>query len=137
MPQLIKHIDAIARREQRDALFCIFFEEYGGKPVLCDWQENKSRKVIIEWLDANGYIWSKCGGTADVNVMQSYVGSIYIDTPFDRNDPAYRNLETFLANPDGTMRFAEMMFCVLPLSNAMENADHDEPGFWKRWAENF
>jgi hypothetical protein len=137
MPRLIEHIDAIARREKRDALFIIFFEEYGGKTVACDWQENKSRKLIIEWLDANGYAWSPCGEKANVSVMRSYCGSIYIDTPFEKNDPAYRVLETFLENPDGTMRFPEMLFCVLPLESAMENAHHDEPGFWDRWAENF
>jgi hypothetical protein len=137
MPQQIEHIDAIARRKQRDALYILFFEEYGGKQVLCDWRENKSRKLIIEWLDANGYSWSLCGGKANVNVMRSYRGSIYIDTPFDKNDPAYRVLETFLENADGTMRFPEMTFCVITLDNAMENAHHDEPGFWENWADNF
>lgn len=137
MPQLIEHIDAIARRKQRDALYILFFEEDGGKQVLCDWRENKSRKLIIEWLDANGYSWSPCGGKANVNVMRSYRGSIYIDTPFDKDDPTYRVLETFLENADGTMRFPEMTFCVITLDNAMENAHHDEPGFWENWAENF
>lgn len=136
MPRLIKHIDAIARREQRDVLYTLYFEEYGGKQVLCDWQENKSRIRIIEWLDANGYAWSQCGEMANVNVMRGYRGTIYIDTPFDKKDPSYRALETFFENPDGTMRFPEMMFCVLPLEVAMENAHHDEPGFWERWAEN-
>jgi hypothetical protein len=35
------------------------------------------------------------------------------------------------------MKFEGAKFCYLPLAVAMENAHHDEPGFWDRWAENF
>ena len=31
----------------------------------------------------------------------------------------------------------EVTFFYCPLDKAMENAAHDEPGFWQRWAENF
>lgn len=35
------------------------------------------------------------------------------------------------------MRFPEVIFAYLPLETAMENSEHDELGFWDRWAENF
>jgi len=35
------------------------------------------------------------------------------------------------------MRHAGVRFYVMPLDYAMENAAHDEPGFWERWAEDF
>ena len=39
--------------------------------------------------------------------------------------------------PDETMRHPGVRFFVMPLDHAMQNAEHDEPGYWKRWAESF
>jgi len=46
-------------------------------------------------------------------------------------------VQAFLEYPDGTMRFDDVKFYVVPLQDPMKNAHHDEPGFWERWAENF
>ena len=35
------------------------------------------------------------------------------------------------------MRYPEVFFIYCSLDKATENAAHDEPGFWGRWAENF
>ena len=69
--------------------------------------------------------------------MWSYRGSIYVDVPFDTTDSTYQLLQTYLENPDGTMRHPTVTFEYYPLEMAMKNAHHDEPGFWERWAENF
>jgi hypothetical protein len=137
MPMLIEHIDAIARRKQRAALFVIFFEDGDGREPAYDWMDNPSRQRIIEWLAEQGYSWQQCGEMANVHIMRSYRGSIYIDIPFDTSNADYRALESFLEYPDGTMRLPDMRFCVIEHEYAMENAHHDEPGFWERWADGF
>jgi hypothetical protein len=43
----------------------------------------------------------------------------------------------YLEYPDGTMRFKNVCFYALSLEIAMQNAHHDAPGFWEKWAENF
>jgi hypothetical protein len=137
MPKLIEHIDAIARREQRDALYIVFFEEQRGTLVECDWRNNETRKSIIEWLDVTGFKWAECGEIANENIMRGYRGSIYIDTRFDKADPLYQKRETYLEHRDGSMRFPKMLFRAIALEVAMKNAHHDELDFWERWTESF
>jgi hypothetical protein len=69
--------------------------------------------------------------------MCGYHGQIYLDVPFDDNDPLYVLVRDYLENPNGTRRFETVGFWYLPLEKAMENAHHDEPGFWEKWAEDF
>ena len=64
-------------------------------------------------------------------------GDIYIDVPFDTDNPVFQKLSSYLETPDGVMKIDGVVFCYLPLDVAMENAHHDEPGFWEHWAENF
>jgi len=130
---LIAHIDAIARQKQRDVLYVVFCPEQDGSA----WQRLPVRQQIIEWLTAHGIGWQPCGPIADERVMVGYRGQLYIDLPNDKALPAYQALEAFLENPDGSMRLPQAVFYCLPLDRAMENAAHDEPGFWDRWAEKF
>lgn len=134
MPQVIRHIDAIAREKKRDVLFVIFHENLGDD---IDWEELPIRKTIIDWLDKHGMQWECCGHYASENMMCSYRGQIYIDVSFDESNPEYQKLRDFLEHPDGTMRYAGMKFCYDTLDHAMENLHHDAPGFWENWAENF
>jgi len=151
MPQMIEHIDAISRKLQCDVLYVEFDpvapaqkavgeqepgDEWCGSPPL-DWQKLPIRQQVIAWLVAHGIKWKPCGSMADVNVMESYRGQIYVDLPFDKSLPAFQALEAFLELPDGTARFPDATFYCCPLELAMENAAHDEPGFWERWAEGF
>lgn len=143
MPQLIEHIDAIARQKQRDVLFLQFSDpvdqqgEDDGRLVCADWKSSAGRLAVIRWLDDNRIAWHPCGDVADVNYMRSYAGHIYIDVPFDETDPVYQKLRAYLENPDGSMRRPGVLFFALQLHIAMKNAHHDEPGFWERWAESF
>ena len=128
MPKLLRHIDAIARHERRGVLFVTFGNDPMNMPFppsIPDWRSMPIRQQIIAWLDANHYSWEDCGEIASVNSMMPYLGTIYIKVPYD------------LENPDGTMRFDSVFFNYLPLTVAMKNAKHDEPGFWEKWAENF
>lgn len=141
MPMLIEHIDAIARQKGRDVLFLDFPVETGDDPFEAfevDWENIPIRQQVIAWLDQNQIGWSHCGHFADENMMGGgYFGRIYIDVPFDTNDPIYQKLSDYLETPEGKMKLAGVKFCYLPLEKAMENAHHDEPGFWEHWAENF
>ena len=138
MPQLIEHIDAIARQLGRDVLYLTFFEDRDGTRVDEHWEDNPSRREVVSWLDANGYAWRPCGEMAsDGWITMGYRVSIYLDTPFDRDDPVYQKLAQYLENPDGMLRLPKMRFWALTLGVAMKNAHHDAPGYWEKWAENF
>ncbi len=141
MPQLIEHIDAIARAKQRDVLFLQFTDpmdqeiELGRQPAGSDWATVASRLAVIDWLRQNQIGWSPCGEVADTNSMRSYAGQIVIDVPFNEASPFYQRVLGYLENPDGSSRIPGVWLCALKLDAAMNNAHHDEPGFWERWAE--
>lgn len=151
MPQMIEHIDAISRQLQRDVLYIGFHAVQQAPKAnsenesdddlyrsdLFDWQKLPTRQQVIAWLEAHGINWKPCGPIANVNVMESYRGQIYVDLPFDQSLPAFQALEAFLEFPDGITRFSDAAFYYCPLELAMENAAHDQPGFWDRWAETF
>jgi len=134
MPQLIEYIDAIARQKRRAVLY-VTFRENGEMPR--DFRHFPPRVALIAWLDQQGIAWQECGPFADPAVLPGYRGQLYLDVPMDQNDPRYRLLCQHLEHPDGSMRIECVRFCYLPLNDAMENAHHDEPGFWDRWADKF
>lgn len=135
MPQLIEHIDAIARKLQRDVLYLEFMK--AQRPRRADYRGLDSRLRIVQWLDSEGIRWRECGQVASGTVVRSYSGEIFIDVPFDETDSQYRTVQAFLEYPDGAMRFDDVRFYVVTLQDAMKNVHHDEPGFWDRWADNF
>lgn len=145
MPMLIEHIDAIARQKQRDVLYVAFHRPtpatLDGEKILghsrLEWETLPRRQQIIDWLDAQGIGWARCGHFADMGRMMGYRGQLYIDVPYDRSLPAFQAVEALLEFSDGRMRFPDATFCYCPLDKAMTNAAHDEPGFWERWADNF
>ena len=145
MPMQIDHIDAIARQKQRGVLYVEFppsaSEDQAGRDLSYEntqaWKTLPIRKQIIDWLDAKGIEWELCGHFAHVQLMTGYKGQIYIDVPYDPSLPAYRALAAFLENPDGTIRYPEVVFGYCPLETAMKNVAHDEPGFWDKWADDF
>ncbi len=135
MPQLLEHIDAIARKLKRDVLYLEFLK--AQRPHRADYRSLDSRLHIVQWLDGEGIEWRECGQLASETVMRSYAGEIFINVPFDESDDQYRKVQAFLEYPDGTMRCEDVGFYVVTLQVAMKNAHHDEPGFWDRWADNF
>ena len=148
MPLLIDHIDAIARKKQRDVLFVEFFNVNEGDATAddddpfdrrfnVDWEAHPGRAEVIAWLDEHHIGWQQCGKVACLHMMIPYLGDLYIDLPYEQSLAEYRALEAFLENLDGTMRLPGVRFCYQPLARAMKNAHHDEPGFWEKWAEGF
>lgn len=142
MPLLIEHIDAIARQKQRDVLYVAFrssqpVDDDWDSDADYDWKSDPVRQSVCEWLTEHQIAWQYCAEIADENYMGPYRGSIYLDVPFDEDDALYQQVRNYLENPDGSMRFPTATFYYLPLEKAMENAHHDEPGFWEKWAEDF
>ncbi len=141
MPMIIEHIDAIARKKQRDVLYVTF---HSKKPddeeswdEQHDWENDPMRETVCHWLTEHQIDWKPCAYVADENCIAPYHGQIYLDVPYDDHDPRYVQVRDYLENQDGTMRFETVSFWYLPLEKAMENAHHDEPGFWEQWAKDF
>lgn len=143
MPMLLEHIDAIARKKQRAVLYLTFHPKKSKKGSSMsvfssfNWKNDQRRNQVCEWLTAHHIAWQPCGHIASENSMLPYIGQIYLDVPFDENDPQYVLVRDYLEFPDGRLRFKTVGFWYLTLEKAMENAHHDEPGFWEKWAENF
>ncbi len=135
MPQLIEHVDAIARRLGRDVLFVEFGQPDPGSASVA-YQDDPSRHALLAWLDANAIAWAPAGAIASETRLDSYRGQIYIGLPYEESDPRYCQLRDHLENPDGTMRDSHVTFYVISLQLANMNVHHDEPGFWERWGEN-
>jgi hypothetical protein len=136
VPLEIDHVDAIARREQRDVLFIEFHPKERHELRAYEYLADGARSALIAWLDQQGYAWVPCGGFADVRVMWPYAGQIALEQPYDQST-RYGALRERLELPDGQMRDPGVRFCVMPLTYALRNAEHDEPGYWERWAEQF
>lgn len=132
MPQIIQHIDAIARQKQRDVLLIEFHD--GSPKSMLDYASSPVRNFILDWFDANDIPYCECGDFADENQPDRYRGQIYIDVPYDEADPAFQKVRAFLAAPENDNRFKGAGFCFLPLARAIKNAHHDAPGFWERAA---
>lgn len=145
MPQLIDHIDQIARKKQRTVLFLEFHPESmfniingDDEAESYDYENDKVRDEIIENLARLNIQWTPCAHMASTGWMCSYLGQIYLDVPYDENLAEFKKLQEYLEYPDGSMRFSTVRFCYLPLEMAMKNAHHDEPGFWEKyWDEYF
>lgn len=133
MPELIEHIDAIARKQQRDVLSIRFYTREAIRDY--HFRRDPERQRVTDWLDENGIAWQPCGPVANENAMQAYRGDIYVDVPFDSSNAQFQKLQAYLENPDGTMRHLSVTFEYYPLALAMKNVHHDEPGFWDRWAD--
>lgn len=130
----IEHIDKIARELQRGVLFIAFsrdlFRSY-------EYKNNKERNDLIQWLNDREIAYTRCASIASERTMESYRGQLYIDLPFDVNNEKFQELDEHLCNADNTPKIPGVLFYYLSLDAAMENAHHDEPGFWDKWAETF
>ena len=139
MPQLIEHIDAICRAKQRGVLYIQFYpvDHYSFRvdsKRKYNWQTDKRRQKLLDWLDANGIYWTMCGPFAQQGGVfwLGYIGDIYVDVPFDEADPQYCLLRDHLEKPDGSMRNENVRLYYVPLDQAMKYVHHDEQGFWER-----
>lgn len=124
MPILIKSIDQIARQKQRDVLF-IRFDTHFIEDF--DYKKWTFRQNLIHWLMAENIPFEECADIAkDEEDMNAYLGQLYIDIPYQPQDPIYQKLANHLENSEGKMKIDGVLFCLLPLHIAMKNAHHDD-----------
>ena len=146
---VIEHIDYIGRQKQRDVLFLRFHDDkfvvfLDDTRSLFDDNDYNSpthpRTTIIKWLNENNIKWKPCAEVASECGWSSYKGQIYIDVPYDVNDPTYQKLADYLEDGNNNVKpeFGEhTKFYYITLEQCMTNAYHDEPGFWEKWADTF
>lgn len=136
MPQLIVHIDAIARQEQRTMLYLEFHPTERAAWRTYRHEHDPVRAGILAWLDANDLDWTPCGEYANDQAMGSWRGQVCLAVPFDETVPAYLRLRDYLEYPDGRMRVPGVRFMMMSLELANRNARHDEPGYLENlWAQ--
>jgi len=144
MPRVVKTLDQIARAKQRDVLYITFHQQPESESTAdideqddtpFDWEGCANRKAVISFLDAQNIPYQVCFDpqpTSGVVILaMPYEGQIYIDFPYDESDTQCKKLESYLENTDGTTKLPGVHFWLYPLDIAMENAEHDEPGFWE------
>ena len=134
MPQMLEHIDKIARDKKEDVIFINFNKEIFPS---YDWEKYDKRQELIQWLDNNKISYFECGPMASENGWESYRGQLCIDLKIDENNAKYKLLCEHLDGPNGTFKITGVESWIFPLKIAMKNSHHDEPGFWDNWAENF
>lgn len=134
---LLQHIDAIARAKQRAVLYLEFHPQQRASVASYRFELDVARDQFLTWLDTHCIGWQACGPFASVRRIEPYRGQVYIDVPFDDKLPLYCLLRDALEHPDGSMKLSSVRFMALTLDVAMENAEHDAPGFWDRWADTF
>ncbi len=115
MPQLLQHIDAIAREKNRDVLF-VHFEDYEENEQNPD----SNRQDVLSWLEQNDIPYEKCMGLEEEGSIDSYWGDIYIDVPFDLDNEQYQILSDYLEDEEGVMKIEGVYFFVLYLETAIE-----------------
>jgi len=84
MPMIIEHIDAIARKLQKNVL-CITFtpqntEDFSNRNRY-NWKEDTLRKTICNWLTEQHIIWKPCHHFANEDFMSRYEGQVFRKRP--------------------------------------------------------
>jgi hypothetical protein len=147
MPMILDTIDKIARQKQCSVLFLDFHKciprcsddsDWFKRYVGVDWDNLPVRRQVIEWLNEAGVAWRPCGdfaGQGGWMILEGYFGTIYVDVPFDQQDPLFQKIDACfdLTDKGESSRWPGVLFCYLTLEKAMENTHHDEPGYWDNW----
>lgn len=138
MPLIISHIDQICRSVGRDVLMMGPSRTRPQLEPLRAWQTSNARKEIIAWLDEKGIQWKPCGPVARDGVFESYYGDIYIDLPYAPGESRYESLIAFTEEDAlGNLKWPNTRLYLLSHAYALENAHHDAPGYWEKYADSF
>lgn len=115
MPQLLQHIDAIAREKNRDVLF-VHFENYKQHAQDPD----AIRQNFMGWLEQHNIGFKACFGIEQNETLETYSGDLYIDVPFDISNPDFQVLSEYLEDEQGNMKIDGILFFTLSLELALE-----------------
>jgi hypothetical protein len=135
MPQRIQHIDKIARDKNRDVLFIGFIALNNTETPA--YRRADDNDPHIQWLEANKIPYAPCGLVADEWAVSEYEGHLYLDVPMDEANPTFQKLLAHFENDEGQPADPNCVLYYYALVDAMQNAHHDEPGFWEEWAKTF
>ena len=136
MPELIKHIDAIARACGRDVLMIAPDRSVASTEVQRLWRRSSERQELIDWLDANSINWEPSGWPPKDGCMESYQGGIYIDLPYDPFEPLCAALGEYVKeDAQGILKWPGIRLYLCSLEWAQQFAHHDEPGYWTEQEE--
>ena len=136
MPELIKHIDAIARIRGRDVLMIAPDRSEPVTEAQKLWRRSFERQELIGWLDANFIDWEPSGWPPKDAAIESYQGGIYIDLPYDPFEPLCARLEEYVKeDAQGILKWPGTRLYLCSLEWAKQLAHHDEPGYWAGQAE--
>ena len=117
MPKLLHHIDEIACQRQHDVIFVEFHHSTSNHHL--DYHANTSRTEIVTWLLENKIPHWECSSLPSGFGSVRYRGEIYIDVAYNREDPLYLKIESYLENADETMRFEGALLRGVTLESCM------------------
>ena len=118
MPQLIQHIDEIARQKDRDVLM-VSFPELGDLLAL-DRDLYAPRIEFIHFLKRHKIKWLKCAPPrSQGGWILGYFGDIYLDVLFDPENPKYQLMQRRLELENGSPRDPRVRLYLLPLEEAI------------------
>lgn len=126
MPARRETIDAIARRLGRDVIF-LDIRNDEDRPM-------RDRPEIAEatgWLDAMRIGWTAClGFVPGMLLIEGGPRAIHIDAPFEPGSTLLAMLEARFEKPDGQPRHRDLILALLPIEEALINAEQDAQEFW-------
>ena len=117
MPQLVDYIDKICRDKKRDVLFLRFGDPLGGQFATA------TRKKIVAWLNENSIPYQDCVGYFSNSGYMSADESIYLDIPYDLDNPLYQKVADYLEDADGVIKHKDVEFLRLTYERACKIAE--------------
>ena len=129
MVRRIKSIDTIARERRTDVVFLAMLSS-SGKPT----RDHPAFAEVTAWLTEEGIAWELCAGF-DKGLVSLEGGQrvIFIDTPYAPGSRTLAKIEARFEQEDGTPRIPGIVLALLPLEDAMSNAEQDDPEFWAQF----
>ena len=115
MPALIQYLHDIQQEKKRPLLFLQFMPDARHTDRIRHGRKSPSRATIIEVLEAENIPYAPClpGSSESSGLISGYYGDIYIDIPYDTNDPTYLRLQNFIEDEHGKCKFPETKFWLL------------------------
>ena len=118
MPELIQYLDEIARRKKRDVLMVSFHELQDLMSL--DREVYAPRIEFIDFLNKHKIKWEKCAPPrSGSGWIIGYFGDIYLNIPFDQEDPGYQLVQKRLEFKNGSPRDKRILWYLHPLSEAI------------------
>lgn len=84
------------------------------------------RDYVIAWLEQHEIEFVPCLGLSGEDEIDSYLGDLYLDIPFDQQNNQYQLVKNYLEDEQGNMIIEHVLFFVLSLEVAEEIAKDQE-----------